>query len=91
MANRFAIVLAENKQVFQPGETISGALLLNTDKEIEPRYVRVALHGLAKVRIGKNVRRETYLDEHQTLLGGGKSDFFKYRTVHIYCQAVITV
>lgn len=71
----FAIVLAENRQVFQPGETISGALLLNTDKEINLRGVRVELHGLGHVRIrsGKVTyeRKETYLSFQSILLGRG--------------------
>ncbi|XP_078363601.1 arrestin domain-containing protein 4-like isoform X2 [Oculina patagonica] len=73
MANYFTIVLAENKQVFQPGETISGTLLLNTNKEIKLRSVRVELHGLGEVRIRVHKftyeRKETYLDDHSILLG----------------------
>ena len=85
----FAIVLAENRQVFQPGETISGALLLNTDKEINLKSVRVELHGLGHVRIrsGKVTyeRKETYLSFQSILLGRGKSDMFlKHNTIYIY-------
>ncbi len=88
MVNRFAIVLAENRQVFQPGDIISGALLLNTDKEINLRNVRVELHGLGQVRIhvGRFTyeRKETYLDDHSILLGEGKNDsIFKNITVHM--------
>ena len=76
MANLFAIVLAENRQVFQPGETIVGALLLNTDKEINLRNVRVELHGLghARIRSGKVIfeNKETYLSFQSILLGRGK-------------------
>jgi len=75
MANLFAIALAENRQVYQPGETISGVLLLNTDKELTLRGVRVELHGLGHVRIrsGKVTyeRRNTYLSYQAILLGRG--------------------
>ena len=80
MANLFAIALAENKQVYQPGETISGVLLLNTDKDLTLRGIRVELHGLGHVRIrsGKVTyeRKETYLGLQAILLGRGK-DFFE--------------
>lgn len=73
MANLFAIVLAEDRRVFQPGDTISGRLLLNTDKEITLRGVRIELHGFGHVRIrsGKVTyeRRETYLNFQSILLG----------------------
>ena len=87
----FAIVLAENRQVFQPGETISGALLLNTDKEINLRSVRVELHGLGHVRIrsGKVTyeRKETYLSFQSILLGRGKNDMFlKHTIIYIYLR-----
>ena len=76
MANLFAIVLAEDRRVFQPGDTISGRLLLNTDKEITLRGVRIELHGFGHVRIrsGKVTfeRRETYLNFQSILLGRGK-------------------
>lgn len=75
MANLFAVTFAENKQVYQPGETIFGALLLNTDKELTLRGVRVELHGLGHVRIrsGKVTyeRKETYLALQAILLGRG--------------------
>lgn len=85
----FAIVLAENRQVFQPGETISGALLLNTDKEINLRSVRIELHGLGRVRIHSGkvtyVRNETYLSFQSILLGRGKNDMLLIRnTIHIH-------
>lgn len=85
----FAIVLAENKQVFQPGETISGALLLNTDKEINLRSVRIELHGLGRVRIRSGkvtyVRNETYLSFQSILLGRGKNDMLlKRNTIYIH-------
>lgn len=76
MANLFAIALAENRQVFQPGETISGTLFLNTDKELTLRGIRVELHGLGHVRIrsGKVTyeRKETYLSFQAVLLGRGE-------------------
>ena len=88
MVNHFYIALAENRHVFQAGETISGALLLNADKEINLESVWVALHGSGHVRIyaGKITyeRNETYLNDHSTLLGGGKSDsILKNITVHM--------
>lgn len=88
MANLFAIALAENKQVYQPGETISGVLLLNTDKELTLRGIRVELHGLGHVRIrsGKVTyeRKETYLGFQAILLGRGKySDFLDIYVLHV--------
>lgn len=75
MANLFAIAFAENKQVYQAGETIFGVLLLNTDKELTLRGVRVELHGLGHVRIRsgkvKYVKNETYLALQAILLGRG--------------------
>ena len=70
MANLFAIALAENRLVYQPGETISGTLLLNTDKEINVRGIRVELHGLGHVRIRSG--RVTY-ERNETLLGSTQS------------------
>lgn len=75
MANLFAITLAEHKQVFQPGEIISGALLLNTDQALTLRGVRIELNGLGHVRIrsGKVTyeKKMTYLAEQAILLGRG--------------------
>ena len=98
MANLFAIALAENRHVYQPGETISGVLLLNTDKELTLRGVRVELHGLGHVRIrsGKVTyeRRNTYLSYQAILLGRGKNLCFtcvfgyvrlnRYSEIHQY-------
>lgn len=73
MANLFAIALTGDKRVFQPGDTISGVLLLNTNKEINLRGVRVELHGVGHVRIRSGkvtyARRENYLSFHSILLG----------------------
>ena len=96
MANLFAIALAENKQVFQPGETISGVLLLNTDKELTLRGVRVELHGLGHVRIrsGKVTyeRKETYLGLQAILLGRGEnSDFLDICVLHVRFENQVDV
>ena len=96
MANLFAIALAENKQVFQPGETISGVLLLNTDKELTLRGVRVELHGLGHVRIrsGKVTyeRKETYLGFQAILLGRGKNlDFLDICVLHVWFENQVDV
>lgn len=76
MANLFAIALTGDKRVFQPGDTISGVLLLNTNKEINLRGVRVELHGVGHVRIRSGkvtyARRENYLSFQSILLGRGK-------------------
>ena len=76
MANLFAFALAENRLIYQPGETISGTLLLNTDKELNLRRIRVELHGLGHVRFrsGKVTyeRRETYLGFQIVVLGRGE-------------------
>lgn len=73
MANLFAIALTGDKRVFQPGDTISGVLLLNTNKEINLRGVRVELHGVGHVRIRSGkvtyARRENYLSFQSILLG----------------------
>lgn len=75
MANLFAFALAENRLVYQPGETISGSLLLNTDKELNLRSIRVELQGTGHVRIrsGKVTyeRREPYLGFQIVVLGRG--------------------
>ena len=85
MANLFAIALAENRQVYQPGETISGTLLLNTDKEINLRGIWVELHGLGHVRIrsGKTTyeRRERLLGFTAVILGRGESSDFMFSSV----------
>lgn len=77
MANLFAFALAENRLVYQPGETISGSLLLNTDKELNLRSVRVELQGTGHVRIrsGKVTyeRREPYLGFQIVVLGRGEN------------------
>ena len=77
MANLFAFALAENRLVYQPGETISGSLLLNTDKELNLRSIRVELQGTGHVRIrsGKVTyeRREPYLGFQIVLLGRGEN------------------
>lgn len=73
MVNLFVIALTGDKRVFQPGDTISGVLLLNTNKEITLRGVRVELHGVGNVRIRSGkvtyARRETYLGFQSILLG----------------------
>ena len=78
MANLFVITLAEHKQVFQPGEIISGALLLNTDQALTLRGVRIELNGLGHVRIrsGKVTyeKKMTYLAEQAILLGRGTTE-----------------
>lgn len=95
MANIFAVVLAENRQVFQPGETISGALLLNTDKEMNLRGVRVELHGLGHVRIRSGRvtydKKETYLSFQAILLGRGKNDslLLKYGAMYTHLISFI--
>ena len=77
MANLFAFALAENRLVYQPGETISGSLLLNTDKELNLRSIRVELQGTGHVRIrsGKVTyeRREPYLGFQIVVLGRGEN------------------
>ena len=77
MANLFAFALAENRLVYQPGETISGSLLLNTDKELNLRSIRVELQGTGHVRIrsGKVTyeRREPYLGCQIVVLGRGEN------------------
>ncbi len=89
MVNHFAIVLAENKQVFQPGDTISGSVLLNTDKEINLRRIYIELRGMggvAMVSLSTFYRRTwTYLDLKSILLGKGKSGMrLKYSIMDIY-------
>ena len=76
MAYQFGIALAENRQVFQPGETISGVLLLNTNEEIKLRGICINLHGHGRVKIRSGkvtyVRNETYLSYQSILLGRGR-------------------
>ena len=85
--NHIAILLDENKLVFQPGETISGELWIYTGKGIILRSARVELHGVGRVsfyRSKTNYKRtETYLDCKSILLGEGKSGMLlKCHTIH---------
>lgn len=74
MAKHFAIALDENRHIFHPGETISGVLLLNTDKELTLRSIRVELIGMGRVSIREYkttyVNRTRYVNLCKTLLGG---------------------
>jgi len=74
MAKHFAIALDENRHIFHPGETISGVLLLNTDKELTLRSIRVELIGMGRVSIREYkttyVNRRGYVNLCKTLLGG---------------------
>lgn len=49
------IVLSGNRSVFQGGETVRGKLIIEVEKAFKVRWVRLTLHGMARVHWTGNV------------------------------------